>query len=58
MCCGRFQCVELVERYLYVAEHWGALAGDGADMARIYGAAQSITPVPNGTAGQAPQVGM
>jgi len=57
MCCGRFQCVELVERYLYVAEHWGALAGDGADMARIYGAAQSITPVPNGTAGQAPQVG-
>jgi len=52
-----FQCVELVQRYLYVAEHWGALAGDGADMARIYGSQHSITPVPNGTTGQAPQVG-
>jgi CHAP domain len=52
-----FQCVELTDRYMYVTRHWGALDGDGADVARIYGAAHGMTPVHNGTAGQAPQVG-
>jgi len=51
-----FQCVELVERYLYAVDHWGAQAGDGAQMAGLYGSAHGINPVLNST-GQAPQVG-
>jgi len=51
-----FQCVELVQRYLYVAKHWGTKTGDGADMVRVYGAAHNVTPVANGS-GKAPHVG-
>jgi|GEM_PF-849404 len=52
-----FQCVELADRYLYVTQHWGAIDGNGATVARIYGAAHSMSPVHNGTAGDPPAVG-
>jgi hypothetical protein len=51
-----FQCVELTDRYLYVIKHWGALVGDGADVARVYGAKHGVTPIRNGS-GQAPAAG-
>jgi hypothetical protein len=53
-----FQCVELVTRYMYAAKGWGVLFADGADIARVYGAAHGVTPVLSGnTAGLKPHVG-
>ncbi len=52
-----FQCVELTDRYMYVTQHWGAIDGNGATVARIYGSAHSLTPVQSRTSGQSPQVG-
>src|SRR5579885_1436603 len=58
-----FQCVELVERYLYVTRGWpgiGVVNGkptNGAQVVKNYAAAHGMTPVLNGTAGQSPAVG-
>src|SRR5579885_2410148 len=58
-----FQCVELVERYLYVTRGWpgiGVVNGkptNGAQVVKNYAAAHGMTPFLNGTAGQSPAVG-
>jgi hypothetical protein len=53
-----FQCVELVTRYLYAAKGWAVQFADGADIARVYGAANGVSPVLSGNAaGLKPHVG-
>jgi hypothetical protein len=52
-----FQCVELTDRYLYVAKGWTSVNANGARVARAYAAAHSLSTVSNGTVGKAPNVG-
>src|SRR5580658_2363889 len=52
-----FQCVELSERYLYVARGWTSLGANGAQVAEVYSAKHGARLVRNGTAGVAPHVG-
>jgi hypothetical protein len=46
-----FQCVELVDRYLYALKGWHVEQVDGADIARVYGATQHVAPIRNGNRG-------
>jgi hypothetical protein len=53
-----FQCVELVDRYLFALKGWSTQMWDGADLARIYGAAHHIVPIRSGNhVGRRPQPG-
>jgi hypothetical protein len=53
-----FQCVELVQRYLYEFERWAPEQYDGADLVRVYGAAHHVRPVRSGNAlGRTPEPG-
>lgn len=53
-----FQCVELADRYLYAENGWAVEYTNGADIARVYGAAHGVTPVQSGnSAGLIPRPG-
>jgi CHAP domain-containing protein len=53
-----FQCVELVDRYLYALKGWKTKLWDGADLVRIYGKAHHVRPVESGNhVGKRPRAG-
>jgi len=53
-----FQCVELTERYFWVAKGWNPInSTNGAQVVKNYAAAHGLPVIANGTSGQAPMVG-